>query len=106
MALFRRRWKPTARPKPTPSLRSPKAMREHRPGTDARVRAIHRRGQSIKPAGDTVIEQGDEVFLIAARKDIRVVMGEKQRLESPVKRIVIAGGGNIGFRLAQQVERD
>jgi trk system potassium uptake protein TrkA len=83
-----------------------KALREHIPGTDARVAAIYRGGQSIKPEGDTVIEHGDEVFFLAARKDIRLVMNEMQRLEDPVRRVVIAGGGNIGFRLAQQLEKE
>ncbi|MES1262988.1 MAG: Trk system potassium transporter TrkA, partial [Peristeroidobacter soli] len=76
------------------------------PGTDARVAAIYRGGQSIKPEGKTVIEHGDEVFFLAARKDIRLVMNEMQRLEDPVRRIVIAGGGNIGFRLAQLLEKE
>jgi trk system potassium uptake protein TrkA len=83
-----------------------KALREHIPGTDARVAAIYRNGRSVKPEGETVIEHGDEVFFLAARKDIRLVMNEMQRLESPVRRIVIAGGGNIGFRLAQQLEKE
>ncbi|MEY4932930.1 MAG: potassium transporter peripheral rane component, partial [Pseudomonadota bacterium] len=82
------------------------ALREHIPGTDARVAAIYRGGQSIKPEGKTVIEHGDEVFFLAARKDIRLVMNEMQRLEDPVRRIVIAGGGNIGFRLAQLLEKE
>ncbi|MEQ1579135.1 MAG: Trk system potassium transporter TrkA [Steroidobacteraceae bacterium] len=81
-------------------------LREHIPGTDARVAAIYRGGQSIKPEGKTVIEHGDEVFFLAARKDIRLVMNEMQRLEDPVRRIVIAGGGNIGFRLAQLLEKE
>jgi trk system potassium uptake protein TrkA len=82
-----------------------RALREHIPNSDARVAAIYRGGQSIKPTGDTVIEHGDEVFFLAARKDIRLVMNEMQRLEDPVRRIVIAGGGNIGFRLAQKLEQ-
>jgi trk system potassium uptake protein len=82
------------------------AIREHIPGTDARVAAIYRGGQSIKPEGETVIEHGDEVFFLAARKDIRLVMNEMQRLEDPVRRVVIAGGGNIGFRLAQLLEKE
>jgi len=83
-----------------------KALREHIPKTDARVAAIYRGGRSIEPVGDTVIEQGDEVFFLAARKDIRLVMNEMQRLEDPARRVVIAGGGNIGFRLAQQLEKE
>jgi trk system potassium uptake protein TrkA len=81
-----------------------RALREHIPKTDARVAAIYRNGQSIVPSGDTVIEHGDEVFFLAARKDIRLVMSEMRKAEDPVKRVVIAGGGNIGFRLAKALE--
>src|SRR5688572_17173628 len=81
-----------------------KQLPTHIEGRDARVAAIYRGGQSIKPEGETVIEDGDEVFFIAARQDIRMVMNEMKRVEDPVRRVVIAGGGNIGFRLAQQLE--
>jgi trk system potassium uptake protein TrkA len=81
-----------------------KQLATHIGGRDARVAAIYRGGANIKPSGDTVIEHGDEVFFLAAREDIRVVMNEMQRLEDPVRRVVIAGGGNIGFRLAQRLE--
>jgi trk system potassium uptake protein len=81
-----------------------RTLREHIPGADARVAAIYRAGKSIKPEGTTVIEDGDEVFFLAARKDIRVVMKEMRREEAPARRVVIAGGGNIGFRLASELE--
>src|SRR6185503_1989269 len=42
----------------------------------------------------------------AATQDIRVVMKEMQKLEDPVKRVMIAGGGNIGFRLAQALDEE
>jgi trk system potassium uptake protein TrkA len=80
------------------------ALREHMPGIHTRVAAIFRRGKAILPTGKTVIEAGDEVFFIAARKNIRAVMSELRRLEKPVKRIIIAGGGNIGKRLALALE--
>jgi trk system potassium uptake protein TrkA len=57
------------------------------------------------PEGDTVIQEGDEIFFIADRKDIRVFMSEMRRLEDPVRRVVIAGGGNIGVRLALALEQ-
>ena len=79
-------------------------LRKHIPKSDARVAAIYRKGESIEPEGDTVIEDGDEVFFVAATQDIRSVMSEMRKLEDPVKRVVIAGGGNIGFRLAQTLE--
>ncbi len=77
----------------------------HIPDVETRVAAIYRRRESIPPEGDTVVEEGDEVFFIAARRDIRVVMSEMRKLDSPVRRVFIAGGGNIGFRLAKRLER-
>ncbi|MFS1523697.1 Trk system potassium transporter TrkA [Microbulbifer sp. 2304DJ12-6] len=79
-------------------------LREHMPKVDTRVAAIYRRNRPIIPQGDTVIEAGDEVFFIAARADIRAVMSELRRLEHGYKRVVIAGGGNIGLRLASRLE--
>ena len=81
-----------------------RALREHIPSADARVAAIYRAGKSIKPEGTTVIEDGDEVFFLAARENIRAVMKEMRREEAPARRVVIAGGGNIGFRLASELE--
>lgn len=79
-------------------------MREHMPGIDTRVAAIYRHGRGIVPEGNRVIEADDEVFFIAARKDIRAVMAELRKQESSFKRIMLAGGGNIGMRLAQSLE--
>ncbi len=83
-----------------------RALREHMPGIQTRVAAIFRRNKPIIPEGNTVIEVDDEVFFIAAQKDIRAVMGELRRLDQPFKRIMIAGGGNIGKRLAKALEHD
>ena len=80
-------------------------MRQHMPAVDTRVAAVYRRGKAIMPEGSTVIEADDEVFFIAAKADIRAVMSELRRLESSYKRIIIAGGGNIGSRLASQLEK-
>lgn len=77
----------------------------HIPNVDCRVVAIYRGGRGIIPDGDTVVEEGDEVFFIAARKDIRTVLSEMRKLDDPVRRVVIAGGGNIGFRLARALEK-
>ena len=80
-------------------------LKDHIPNTEMRIAAIYREGKAMLPDGDTVIQEGDEVFFIADRKDIRVFMSEMRRLEDPVRRVVIAGGGNIGVRLALALEQ-
>lgn len=81
-------------------------LRKHVPNVDTRVAAIFRKDRPIIPEGSTVIEAGDEVFFIAASKDIRVVMSELRSMDKPVKRVMIAGGGKIGRRLAEALEND
>lgn len=81
-----------------------RTLREHMPNIDTRVAAIYRRNRAILPEGHTVIEADDEVFFIAATKNIRAVMSELRRVDKPYKRIMIVGGGNIGKRVAQALE--
>jgi trk system potassium uptake protein len=81
-----------------------KDLRRHMPRIDTRIVAIFRGDRSIVPDGDTVIEAGDEVFLLASSGHIREVMRELRRMDRPVRRVMIAGGGNIGLRLAMALE--
>jgi trk system potassium uptake protein TrkA len=79
-------------------------MSQRMPGIDTRVAAVFRHGRPIVPEGDTVIEADDEVFFIAASEHIHAVMGELRKLDKPVRRVILAGGGNIGRRLAKGLE--
>ncbi len=79
-------------------------LRDHMPNVDTRVAAIYRKGRPITPMGDTIIEEHDEVFFIVDRRNTRKVMSELRRVDKPYKRIMIAGGGNIGQRLAHALE--
>ena len=80
-------------------------LRQHMPSVETRVAAIFRKDRPITPEGSTVIEADDEVFFVAAKNNIRACMGELRRLDRPYKRIIIAGGGNIGLRLAENIEQ-
>jgi trk system potassium uptake protein TrkA len=82
-----------------------RTLRDHIPEIETRISAIYRNGQEIVPEGNTRLLENDEVFFVAARQDIRAVMREMRRLEDPVRRVFIAGGGNIGFRVAQALEQ-
>jgi trk system potassium uptake protein TrkA len=79
-------------------------LRDHLPTAKTRVAAIYRQNKAIIPHGDTVIEPDDEVFFVADRNDIRGVMNELRLVEKTGTRIMLAGAGNIGLRLAQALE--
>ena len=82
-------------------------LREHMPAdADARVAAIYRQDKTIIPDGKTVIEENDMVFFLAAQKNIRMMMRELRPLDSPIRRVILAGGGHIGANLARYLERD
>jgi trk system potassium uptake protein len=77
----------------------------HLKSVELRVIAIYRDGRSVAPEGDTVIAEGDEVFFLAAHEDIRRAMAELRHGDDPARRIMIAGGGHIGYRLAKTLEK-
>lgn len=80
-------------------------LRQHMPQVDARVAAIFRHDTPVAPEGTTVVEAGDEVFFITATRNTRNVLRELRRVDKPVRRVMIGGGGNIGRRLAGAIER-
>jgi len=75
------------------------------PGADMRIVAIYRQ-DTVLPVldGATRIEAGDEVFVLAATEHIGTVLGALRHRDEPVKRVMIAGGGKVGLRLARQIE--
>ena len=81
-----------------------KDLRRHIPRVDARIVAIFRNEASVRVDGDTFIQPGDEVFFLAPSKNIRAVMSELRRMDKPVRRVILAGGGNIGLRLARALD--
>ncbi|MCX7946320.1 MAG: Trk system potassium transporter TrkA [Hydrogenophilus sp.] len=82
-----------------------RALRDHLPSVAMRVAAIYRRGEPILPEGDTVIESGDEVFFLAPAGKIELLLQELRPVERRGRRVMIAGGGNIGQRLANMLEQ-
>jgi trk system potassium uptake protein TrkA len=80
-------------------------LAKHLPNMELRVVAIYRDGRALEPEGDTVIAEGDEVFFLAARDDIRRAMAEMRHGDDPARRVMIAGGGHIGYRLAKTLEK-
>ena len=81
-----------------------KEIKDHIPNVEIRVAAIYRGSQVIVPDGSTVIEVNDEVYFVATPQNIQEAISEMQKLEKPYRRILIAGGGHIGFQLAKKLE--
>lgn len=79
---------------------------KHLPAVDIRVAAIYRDNRAIFPDGDTVVAENDEVFFIAPAEQIRLVARELRNIDRSVRRVMIAGGGNVGYRLARTIEND
>ncbi len=77
------------------------------PGVDMRIVAIYRQDKAITNLdGSTHIEPGDEVFVLAATEHIRTVLHGLREEAEPVRRVMIAGGGKVGLRLARQIQGD
>jgi len=76
--------------------------------TDDKIRivAIFRQGKPLVVNGEAIIETGDEVFLVAPREQVQEVLKALNKMEAPLKRIIIAGGGHVGKRLALALEND
>lgn len=81
------------------------------PGLPMRIVAIYRRDlmgldRQVTCEGSTRVEVGDEVFVLAADEHIRGALDALHQRDEPVKRIIIAGGGRVGLRLARSVGRE
>jgi trk system potassium uptake protein len=78
-------------------------FRELFPAAEMRVVAVYREDAEQSCGADTRIRPGDEVFLLADREKIRSALGAIHSFDEPVRRVMIAGGGNVGLRLARRL---
>ena len=83
-----------------------KYIKDDMPNIDAFVAAIYRKGNPFIPAGDTIIEKNDELYFISTEKDIDKIVDEFRDSAESYSRIMIVGGGKIGFSLAKELEND
>lgn len=74
------------------------------PGADMRIVALYRGNTSVPLEGSTRIAAGDEVFVLAATAHVRQVLGALRQMDRPTRRLMIAGGGRVGLRLARELE--
>ena len=84
--------------------RALKSIKEDLPNIEASVTAIYRKKKPMIPDGDTVIKEGDEVYFLAKKEDVDAVVSEIRNQGERHKRVMIVGGGKIGFELARNIE--
>lgn len=74
------------------------------PDAEMRIVAIYRHDKAlVQLDGATRVEPGDEVFVLTATTHLPRVLGALGKLGRPTRRIMIAGGGKVGLRLARQL---
>lgn len=67
--------------------------------------AISRNGDTIIPNGDTKLEENDTIYVIGQREKVADIAKELSAIrgKKPIKKVMILGGGKIGFYLADKL---
>ena len=73
------------------------------PAVPMRVVAVYRQDDELHVVSTTRIQPGDEVFVLADKEKIRQVLSAIHKDDRPVRRVMIAGGGKVGLRLARSL---
>jgi trk system potassium uptake protein TrkA len=78
-------------------------FRERFTRCEMRVVALYRLDTEMEAKPSTRILAGDEVFVLADTDKIRDVLAAIHNIDQPVQRVMIAGGGKVGLRLARSL---
>ena len=81
-----------------------RSLSQRIPGVPTRIVAVYRRDSAVAVNGRTVIEADDEVFFLSESKHIQAVLAAFGRSGHRTRRVIIAGGGKVGKRLAERIE--
>jgi trk system potassium uptake protein TrkA len=76
-------------------------FKERLPDAEMRVVALYRQDTQVDALPETRILPGDEVFVLADTQKITFVLAGIHKTDQPVKRLMLAGGGKVGLRLAR-----
>ncbi len=75
-----------------------KTVKDIRKGIDEPflIAGILRENDFLIPLGDTVVREGDNVYLLATQKDFTKIFIQAGKKQEKIDRIVIVGGGRVG----------
>lgn len=69
------------------------------------IAAVIRNDELIIPTGDDKLRVGDTLYFVSEDKKLQEAFAIFGKHAEPVKRVLIVGGGRIGFRLAKHLEK-
>ena len=78
-------------------------IRDRFPHAEMRVVALYRQDAEVSDIKTARILVGDEVFVLADTRTIRLVLAAIHKRDKPVQSLMIAGGGKVGLRLARSL---
>lgn len=83
-----------------------KDLRAMNPDVNAKVVDIVRLGKTVTISPETILRPGDELLLIADTIHAHQAVHQMNRSKEQVRRVMIAGGGNIGARVARNLANE
>ena len=82
------------------------SLRELSLPADVRIGSIFREGQMWIPKASNVLQVNDRLGIVGKPVDVDKIKGQFQKRSMPQLRVMIAGGGESGYQLAQILQDD
>ena len=73
--------------------------------TKVLICAVQRGGQVFIPSGNFVIEEGDKIHFTSDANSLGDFLAEIHLVKSPLRNVMIVGGGRIGYYLASELSK-
>ena len=83
-----------------------KHINDDLPEIQTYIPAIYRKNKPFIPSGKDIIKENDEVYFVSSAENIDSIVDEFRDHEESYSRLMIIGGGKIGYSLAKSLEDD
>ena len=83
-----------------------KQLKQRLQATPFRILAVVKDGELILPHEDLVLEEGDHAYFLTEQQYLAKLMASFGHREKEARRIIILGGGNIGYFVARALEEE